>query len=258
MKVPVHVVNARRARLTELVTREGYLPVAEVCSRLGISEATARRDLAALAKANTITRTHGGALIEYNQRFPSFRERQGQAEGAKRRIARAARTLLQPGMTVWFDGGTTSFQLAELLSAEPVADLVIVTNSMPVADALADRDDISVHLLGGQYFRRSSMLLGGRVLANLAEWRFDLACLGAEGLDAAGIWNSQDDIVALQRAVQQRAPCSVVLADAGKIGRRAPAFLGDWHFATHLISDATATQLTEAGVTCPPKHLITA
>lgn len=248
MKVPLHVVQARRTRLAALVNREGYLPVAEVCSRLGISEATARRDLAALAKDRAITRTHGGALVEYNQRFPSFRERQGVADGAKRSVARALRSLIAPGMTVWLDSGTTIYRCAEWLAEHPADGLVIVTNSLPVAEVLADRVDMSVHLLGGQFFRRSSLLLGGRSLANLAEWRFDLAVLGAEGFDRSGIWNSQDDIIAIQRAVRARAKRSAVVVDASKLGQTAPAFLGDWRFASHLITDATPQALAEAGI----------
>src|SRR5688572_19226460 len=109
MKVPLHIVEARRAQLAGILASEGYLPLAEVCQRLGVSEATARRDLAALAGENAITRTHGGALVEYSQRFPSFRERLAEGDDAKRRIAVAARRLLKGGMTIWCDGGTTVY-----------------------------------------------------------------------------------------------------------------------------------------------------
>lgn len=258
MKVPLHVVQARRTRLAELVGREGYLPVAVVCERFGISEATARRDLAALAKANAITRTRGGALVEYNQRFPSFRERQDIGDAGKRRIARAARRLIKPGMTIWLDSGTTIFRLAECLIDQPAKDLVVVTNSLPVAETLADRLDMAVHLLGGQYFRRSSLLLGGRSLANLAEWRFDVAILGAEGMSREGLWNSHDDIVALQRAAIARTRSAVVVADATKVGHSAATFLGDWRLVTHLITDAAPRTLAECGITLASGQLIEA
>jgi len=258
MKVPLHIVVARRAQLAGIVASEGYVPVAEVCARLGVSEATARRDLAALADDNAITRTHGGALVEYNQRFPSFRERLADADDAKRRIAVAARALITSGMTVWCDGGTTVYRLAEQLAHAPVPGLVVVTNNLPVAEMLADRDDCDVHLLGGRFFRRSSLLIGGHATENVAAWRFDLAFLGAEGLDATGAWNSQADMTALQRLVAERSGQVVLLADASKLGRRAPEFLTNWSTFDRVLTDAKSAQLKSHGITLAPGRLVAA
>jgi predicted ArsR family transcriptional regulator len=41
----------------QLLEQHRYLPVKELCRRLGVSEATARRDLAALVHEKKITRT---------------------------------------------------------------------------------------------------------------------------------------------------------------------------------------------------------
>lgn len=57
MKVPLHVVKARRERLAAMLAQYGYMPVGELCRRLEVSEATARRDLAALAGEKKIKRT---------------------------------------------------------------------------------------------------------------------------------------------------------------------------------------------------------
>ena len=48
MRVPQHLVDRRREELRSLIRRDGFLPVAEICRRLGVSEATARRDLVAV------------------------------------------------------------------------------------------------------------------------------------------------------------------------------------------------------------------
>lgn len=258
MKVSLHIVEARRAQLASMLASEGYLPLADVCSRLGVSEATARRDLSVLAGENAITRTHGGALVEYNQRFPSFRERLANADDAKRRIAAAARRLIKGGMTIWCDGGTTVYRLAEQLADDPVSGLVVVTNSLPVAEMLADREDCEVHLLGGRFFRRSSLLIGGHAAENVAAWHFDLAFLGAEGLDAKGAWNSQADMTALQRLVVERSGNTVLLADASKLGCRAPEFLAGWSTFDRVLTDAKPGQLKTHGITLAPGRLIAA
>jgi DeoR/GlpR family transcriptional regulator of sugar metabolism len=71
VKVAYEVVKARRDQLAQLLAEHQYLPLAEVCARLGISEATARRDLTALERDHAITRTYGGAVGDYNRRFDS-------------------------------------------------------------------------------------------------------------------------------------------------------------------------------------------
>ena len=235
-----------------------YLPLAEVCARLGISEATARRDLAALAETQTITRTRGGAISEYNRRFPSFRERLEHGTPSKNRIALAARRRLRPGHVVWLDGGTTCYAVAQAIAAAPVDDLTVVTNNLPAAELLADHEQVSVHLLGGQYFRRSSILAGGHAIAAAAMWKFDIAFLGAEGLTSEGLWNSVGDVVALQRAVADRARETIFCIDADKVGKQAAEFLLPLSQVQQLLTDARADVLAAARVKLPRKTVLAA
>ena len=249
MRVADHVVQARRQKLADLLARHQYLSLGELCDRLEVSEPTARRDLAALEAEQLLTRTRGGALIEYNQKFESFRERMNRVGDVKRRLGAAAARLLKPGQTVWLDGGTTVYYVAEALADRRPPGLVVVTHNMPAADLLADLDDIEVHLLGGQYFRRTSLLLGPNTVASVRRWRrFDVALLGVEGLDREGLWNSLRDVVLLQRAVIRASALSVVLADAAKFGRRAPEFLCPAGDVDRVLADASASDFEAAGL----------
>lgn len=248
MRVADHVVQARRQRLAGLLARHHYLSLGELCNRLAVSEPTARRDLAALAADHAIIRTRGGALVEYNQKFPSFRERLDRAAAVKRRLAEAAARLLKPHQTVWLDGGTTVYYVAEALADRRPEGLVVVTHNMPAAELLADLGDVDVHLLGGQYFRRTSLLLGPRTVMAARRWRFDVALLGVEGIDRGGLWNSLRDVVSLQRAVVRASSLSVVLADAVKFGRRAAEFLGKASEVDRILTDASVSEFEAAGL----------
>ncbi len=119
---------------------------------------------------------------------------------------------------------------------------------MPAAELLADLGDVDVHLLGGQYFRRTSLLLGPRTVSAAGRWRFDVALLGVEGIDRSGLWNSLRDVVLLQRAVLRASTLSVVCADAVKIGRQAPEFLCPASGVDHILSDASASDFAAAGL----------
>jgi len=251
-------VQARRTRLARLLKEHQYLPLAEVCERLQVSEATARRDLAALEAQNAITRTRGGAIADYNQQFPSFRERLEHHAPSKRRIAAAALALCKPGQTLWLDSGTTCYSLAQALADSSVSAVTVVTNNLPAADILADRAGIEVHLSGGQYFRRSSLVVAGKALQGLKAWNFDIAFLSAEGLTSEGVWNSLSAIVTLQRAVVAAAKRFVFCLDASKVGRPAEELLMPLSQVDQVLCDAPGKALRDAKVRLPAKRLIAA
>ena len=248
MKVPFHIVQARRDRLAELLGQHHYLPVKELCRRLGVSEATARRDLAALVVEKKIKRTHGGALSEFNERFPSFRDRQGKAARAKAKIAKAALAFMQPGGIYFLDSGTTICAMAEAFRDHPVTPATIVTSNLPVGEMLAAIPDVQVFLVAGQLLHRQSTLLGETAQKSLEFWRFDTAFLSAEAMNPDGIWNSQAAIVDQQRVVLQLSTRGVFCIDGSKLGREAPHFLVPWDRVDALVTDVSTERLAQAGI----------
>lgn len=252
MRVPRHIVEARHARLRDLIRTGGYLPVAEICRRLGVSEATARRDLASIAANGHITRTRGGALADYNASFASHGERATRARTAKGRIARAAMKVFPVRGLVFLDAGTTVQAIARmLLRRQPFDRLRIVTNSLPVATMLGGARGLELHVLGGTFLDRQSALLGRDAVRALADWHFDAAFLGAEGFDAEGVTNSHAELGAFQRAVLARSSTSFFCLDASKLGRATPHRVTAWREGVRLITDATPAQLAAAGIHLP-------
>ncbi len=249
MRVPFHVVQARREKLAALIEKHRYLPVGELCRQLGVSEATARRDLNALARCHKLKRTHGGALAEFNERFPSFNERQNAGSRGKLQIARAALRLMRPGGVYFFDSGTTVFALAEEFRARPVSPVTIVTSNLPVGELLSDIPDVQVFQLAGQILGRQSVLLGETACRSLEFWDFHIAFLSAEAANRQGIWNSQEMIVRQQTVATRRSSLVVFCLDARKVGALAPIFLKPWSGSDFLLTDARPQKLKAAGIT---------
>jgi DeoR/GlpR family transcriptional regulator of sugar metabolism len=247
MKVASSIILARRQSLAELLQSHRYLPLAEVCARLGISEATARRDLRVLVRENKITRTYGGALGHFDATFTSFADRRAVDHDIKARLAREARAFIQENTTCFFDGGTTIFALAEALYREPVAGLHAVTNSLPVAEMLG-RAEMEVHLLGGRFLQRQSLLLGPDTRRAARQWKFDLVFLGAEGLSRGGIWASEPEVATFQKTLITQARRVIVCAHAAKLGRETGVFLSPWTSKFDLVSDVSATIRSRRGL----------
>jgi len=231
-----------------MLAQHGYMPVSELCRRLKVSEATARRDLAALVDEKKIKRTYGGAVAEFENRYPSFTERTATSRRAKAQIAAAAISYLSPGLTVFLDAGTTVYAIAEAFRTRPVTPMTVVTSNIPVGEMLATIPGVQVFLLAGQLLARQSTLLGETAVKSLQFWRFDVAFLSAEGMDAEGIWNSQTAIVQQQKVVIQRSARAIFCLDGSKLNRQAPDILLPWSGVEVLLTEVPLAKLVEVGI----------
>ena len=243
MKVHAHIVRGRREQLATWLQQHSYAALQEVCKQFKISEATARRDLRVLEKEKKIVRTYGGALAEFNRRFASFHNRLSSHAAAKRQIAQATLQFIRPEQTCFFDAGTTIYALAQALQQSPITPLTIVTHSLPVAEILATVSGIDVHLLGGQFLPKQSMLFGKATRKSLSFYEIDQAFLCAEGFDDQGLWNSQKDVVAFQQAVIARAKLTFSCLDESKFNHSEPIFLAPWKNIDKFVTNADSTTL---------------
>lgn len=258
MRVPLHIVEARRERLRDMIRRDGFLPLADICRQLSISEATARRDLAVIEADGQITRTYGGALADYNTSFASLGERTKRARSAKSRIARAAARHVPATGTIFLDAGTTVLALARLLTRRKNHAITVVTNSLAVSAVLGGAPGISLHLLGGIFLHRQATLFGDHAVAALEGWTIDAAFLGAEAINSEGIWNSHEEVVRLQRAVLKKAKEAYFCIDASKLDRNTPHCVARWNESFRLVSDASAAQLRGSRITLDDARLMPA
>jgi DeoR/GlpR family transcriptional regulator of sugar metabolism len=256
MRVPQHLVDRRREELRGLIRRDGFLPVAEICRRLGVSEATARRDLIAVEANGHITRTYGGALADYNSAFASLDERSGRARPAKARIAESAAALIPRSGTIFLDAGTTIQAVARALTRRrDLTHLVVATNSLAAASVLAGAAGVELHVVGGMFLNRQAALMGARAIRALGDWVFDAAFLSGQAMDASGISNSHESIADFQKAVLQQSTRIYFCLDASKLGRATPNHVAPWKQLTALITDASTKRLLTQGIKLPPTKL---
>ncbi len=248
MRVAAHVVEARRESLSRLLERHRYLSVPELARQLGVSEPTARRDLSVLAGQKRITRTHGGAMPEIEVTFASLRERARVARQAKARIARRAHGFLEAGSCCYLDAGTTMLALALQLRAHPVHGITVLTNNLAAANALSGSDQVDLRLTGGRWLSRQAFLFGPEASRAIDLWDIDTAFFSAEGMDAEGLWNTQPEVVEMQRKVIAKARRVVFCIDSGKLGHSTPNRLTTWDKVQHLVSDASPSLLASRGI----------
>lgn len=238
----------RLSRLVDLVIERGSVRVEEIQRELGISPATARRDLDALASQQLITRTRGGALANASSGELPLRYRATKQGEQKLRIAQAAVAMVRPGEVIALNGGTTTTGMALELgirsSSEPAfADrpVTVVTNAVNIATDLAVRPHVRVVVTGGVARAQSYELVGPLAQLSLPQISVDTAFLGVHGIVAGkGIFTRHEGEAAINAALARAARQVVVIADHSKLGEFAFAKILDSESVGVLVTDDEA------------------
>jgi DeoR/GlpR family transcriptional regulator of sugar metabolism len=245
--------ETRRRRLRELITKQGYATLDELVKALQVSESTVRRDLETLDLTGAVKRTHGGAVYSGEARaLPAFDERTHTAVAEKRAIGEATAALIEDGDTVLLDGGTTTLEVARALLAREI-HVQVVTNSLPIAQLVASSHQTDLILIGGYVYPRTGVALGPLAIAMMQGIRVRKAILGAGGIMADGVYNSNLLLVETERQMMACGQEVVIAADWTKFGRLALAKLCGLDEVTRLVCDdrtpeAHRAMLEAAGV----------
>jgi len=222
----------RRARIIELLRRDGAVGLKEMSQALGASVSTLRRDVDYLCEQNHLARTHGGAVltdrlagVELERDIASELE-----SGAKRVIG-------QRGQTVILDSGTSTAAAARMARDRGVA-FTAITNDFTIASILSESPSIKVLVTGGMVRGGTSTLLGADTMHYIRRLRADLAFVGTHALSGAEMSDTSIELAELKRAIIAASDCPVLLADSSKIFSRAFCGFGCVSDMDHLITDS--------------------
>ena len=101
----------------------------------------------------------------------------------------------------------------------------VVTNSLPIAQLLASSQQTDLILIGGYVYPRTGVALGPLAIATMQSIRVRKAILGAGGIVAEGIYNSNSLLVETERQMMSCGQEVMIVADHTKFGRLALARL---------------------------------
>jgi DeoR/GlpR family transcriptional regulator of sugar metabolism len=232
------LTEERRQLILERLRSDGKVVAAELSSSLDVSPDTVRRDLRDLAEAGLLRRVHGGALPPAVGARP-YAVRREQAPDAKAAIARATVGLLRNGQVILLDAGTTPLEVARHLP--PDLEATVVTNSPPIAVALANHPSVGVNVLGGMLARDSQALVGAATVEALHAVRADVLVLGLCSLHPEyGITVMDLEESYVKRAMVENAAEVVAVSAADKLGSAAPYVVGPLDELTHLVTEESA------------------
>lgn len=214
--------------------------VPELCDLTGASEATIRRDIAALHVQGKLRRVRGGAeaLNPPAQgglvgRPFSVNETINIAQ--KRAIARVAADMCREGEPIIINGGTTTYQMVQHLATKR---LPVFTNSFAIAEYLIHNSRNSVVIPGGTIYREQNVILspfGGVVASHFYAKRMFIGC---QGIGPHGLMEADPMVVQSELALIGQAEELIVLADSSKFSGRSSLILCGLDRITAVVTDA--------------------
>ena len=222
-----------------------FLDLETLCRELEASESSVRRDLDVLEEQNVLKRVYGGAVPVQppgNGAF-DFTVESERFSDEKGRIGRLTAGLVEDGQTVILDGGSTVAAVARELAAK---SLHIVTNSLPIAEALEARRNIELTLTGGYLDPRIRVMLGPLCEQMLGLIRADVVIMGIGSVSDAGFSNNNTLVVGSERKMIEIANKVIIVADHTKFGRSAMIPVAQLEAADTVVSDSElAPEYTE-------------
>lgn len=229
------MTQERREKVLELVRSQGFASLPNLTKELQVSESTIRRDLDYLEETGAAKRTRGGAFYTGpSPKLAHFDQRQASNWEKKRQIAEAAARLIEDGDTLLLDGGSTTYELAQLLVGRP---LQVVTNSLPVANLFTSSEAAELVIVGGCVHTRTGVSLGPYADRMLSELNVRKAVLSVAGANDRGYFNSNLLLVETERAMMNAADQVIVVADSTKFGHTSLAYLCELGKPDVLVTD---------------------
>src|SRR3989454_3129073 len=232
--------SERLEHVVRLLETRDYVQVAELSQAFAVSEVTVRSDLTELARQGLVARIRGGVrALQHGNSEVGFDLRLRLEVDRKRAIARAAAALIGEGEAVALDASTTAYYLA--LELRTKRELVVVTNGLLVATALADAPGVTVLVTGGTLRLSAMSLVGDLGTDVLRTTRINKGFLGARGLSLErGLMDLNPDEVRIKQEMADACEQVYGILDGTKWHRSALLSFVPVDALTGIVTDSSA------------------
>ncbi len=212
-------MEERQQQIASHIESNGFINIADISKKYGISDESARRDLRMLEQQGLCKRTHGGAIRnqQVNLRPPADRDFEKMPVFDNyREIARTAATMIQENDTIYLTGGSFGHIIIPFLPKD--IHYTLVVNSVDIGKELRPFNNIDVYIAGGK-MRQSGSLVDSLATDFVSRLHFDLSFLTGAGLTADfGLSNGTDETATFQRTIIKNSRKKCLLLAGSKIG----------------------------------------
>lgn len=173
----------RLTQIYQLINKEKSVKIDELSQLFNVTPMTIRRDLTKLIEMHKdVKRCHGGALLSTEiDTEENFENKLNRNVSEKIKIAKKAFSLIKDNDTIYLDAGTTTFELAKLISDSGLT-LNVMTNDIEISRIIKN-PKIDVFLTGGVLQKSTGCLVGSFAEEFISKIKFKVAFMGATAIN---------------------------------------------------------------------------
>ena len=247
--------NANLQQICQALALEGRVNVVDLAQTLSVSEVSIRKYLTTLEQQGVLIRTHGGAVanassspnvqanLNNSPTINTTAEASSLSQPAivdndpcKHAIAATAAKLIAPFSRIVVDSGSTTAHLLPYL--QTIEGLVVMTNSLPIATALTQKsNNATVLMSGGTWDPLSQSFQGQMSEKMIASYNFEMAFVGASGLDLAKGTTTFHELTKLSQVMSDSSEQTIVLVQSNKLFKKMPNIELSWEKISTLVTD---------------------
>ncbi|MFC5653808.1 DeoR/GlpR family DNA-binding transcription regulator [Paenibacillus solisilvae] len=235
----------RKDYILNTLNLEGKIRTSDLVDHLKVSSETIRRYMEELEEQNKLKRVYGGAVkINLTREEPSHFKREVIHADEKRKIGRAAASLVEDNDVIFIDDGSTTQQLIHYLHNKK--NITVLTISAPVMYLLVDYQNKGlfsgdIYFIGGKVNAKHSRVSGSLAEKMVEHFFADKAFLSIDGIMLEkGISTFDAERGQLVRQMMSHAKQSIIMSDHSKIGSVQFYKISDVKDVDIIVSDVQA------------------
>lgn len=237
MSTTNRTTNQREEEILRAIRQAGgSCRVSLLAEQLSVSAETIRRNIRALEKRGIVRKVHGGVHLADRLDEAPFHSRMDTHSAIKQRLSETAADYIGDGNSVFLDIGSSTAYVAMALRQRK--KLLVVTNSIFVAQTLATRNDNRVFLAGGELRPHDGGAFGAEALDLVGRFNVQFAVFSIGAINAGmGFMLHDFEEANIARLAARNAQVRIVVADSQKFGKRAPVVLDHAEMIDILVTD---------------------
>lgn len=227
----------RQQSILQYLQAHNSAKIGQIAKAIYTSEASVRRDIAAMEAQGLVVRVYGGVILAQHKNDvipPALRD--GANSAVKEALAEQAAALIHDGDTVIFDSSSTVRRICRHIQKRK--NLKIITNNLRICEELRDTD-IAVYVTGGEFFKKRDCFLGPYAERFLSSVNADSVFFSCKGLSGDGyLTDVSEDEISMRTVMLRQAANSYFLCDSSKLNTRCSFTLCHAGEITAILCDA--------------------